>query len=210
MKDMNNLQKRFFLIFQHCVIKSAFEVLGERDFSRFIWHVNNPLATQERKSKVFSQPKSRKIQGDLTIISTSELRAENFEWVVLPLFFLTLFGSHRYTFLGPLTPHYRGEASRNVSPFIFSFAAEQGLVKSSLAAALVQKLKQRSIPASSDFSTTIIPLKKSSPLSCAKTSTSQMFTVVAPNHASTQWWKIKEKVSFYSNTKEASYSDLRS
>ena len=66
MKDMNNL-----VIFQHCVIKSAFEVLGERDFSRFIWHVNNPLATQERKSKVFSQPKSRKIQGDLTIISTS-------------------------------------------------------------------------------------------------------------------------------------------
>ena len=79
--------------------KTAFEVLGERerDFSRFIWHVNTPLATQERKSKVFSQPKSRKIQGDLTIISTSELRAENFEWVVLPLFFLTLFGSHRYT-----------------------------------------------------------------------------------------------------------------
>ena len=141
MKDMNN--QRFLVIFQHCVIKSAFEVLGERDFSRFIWHVNNPLATQERKSKVFSQPKSRKIQGDLTIISTSELRAENFEWVVLPLFFLTLFGSHRYTFLGPLTPHYRGEASRNVSPFIFSFAAEQGLVKSSLAAALVQKLKSK-------------------------------------------------------------------
>ena len=35
--------------------KTAFEVLGERerDFSRFIWHVNNPLATQEPSERSF-------------------------------------------------------------------------------------------------------------------------------------------------------------
>ena len=59
--------------------------------------VTNPF----RKSKHFSKGTSQPIfTGLQDLYKITLVLSESKEWVVLPLFFLTLFGSHRYTILG--------------------------------------------------------------------------------------------------------------
>ena len=88
---------------------------GSEIFHALLRHVNNPLA------KLFFL-RQRAVKSKVTWPSEREAwrsPRKIFEWVVLPLFFLTLFGSHRYTFLGPTRSSLSGRGITNVSPFIF-------------------------------------------------------------------------------------------
>ena len=96
-----------------------------------------------------------------------------FEWVVLPLFFLTLFGSHRYTFLGPTRSSLSGRGITNVSPFIFgsSWIGSCQIFRSW--ALKVHSCLQRLFY---DHHL-LIPLKKEASPCHVLTSTSQMFSI---------------------------------
>ena len=119
---------------------------------------------KSRAKEVFSQPKSRKIQGDLTIISYRALRkissgscSHYFSWRYLAVIdtrflapSLLIIGERHHEMCLPLSS-------------LRSWIGSCQIFASCRSEAELSVWKQRSIRASSDFSTTIIPLKKGAP-----------------------------------------------